>query len=532
MADADPAARRTAQVARAGAIVSVSMLLSRLLGMSRDSVMAAKFAIGAHSDAYSIAVQIPDLIFMLIAGGGLSSAFMPAFSDFWHKGRKAEAWRMFSVVVTISFLVVSVLSALAWIFTPWIVGLFGKAKTPEMVQEAVGITRILWPAQIAFIVGSVLQATLYARKRFLAPALAPNVYNLGIILGALLLGGTLGISGMAWGGVVGAMLGALVIPAVAVALSGGRFTPSLDVNAPGVKSFFRLLLPVILGFSLPSVVGILTQYFASEFPEVGVNTILRNANNLMQAPLGFFGQALALAVFPVLAEYVAKGDMPRYRAQVAQTLRTVVYLGAMSGALMLALAPQISHLLYGWGQAAHQPGALDGIAACLRVYALAIPLWCMQPVLMRGFFSLHKTLKPMLIGTGVTALFIALCYAAVAARLSYLAVPWATNVAAAALAVVLYFGLESDVGRLPRRALGATLVRSGIAAVVGGAVAYAGSLLSPTSHGRLLDLASLLFFGLIGFWAFFWMSKKMNMPESAYLDRMLTKAGSRFARRT
>ena len=213
-----------------------------------------------------------------------------------------------------------------------------------------------------------------------------------------------------------------------------------------MRSFFRLLLPVILGFSLPSVVGLLTQKFASEFPGEGVNTILRNSNNLMQAPLGFFGQALALAVFPVLAEYVAKGRMDLYRDQVTKTLRTVIYLGAMSGALMLALAPQISHLLYGWGKASGNEAALDGIADCLRIYALAIPVWCMQPVLMRGFFSLHKTLKPMLIGTGVTLLFIALC--AVAARRStdYQTIPWATNVAATVLAIVLFFGLGAGRG--------------------------------------------------------------------------------------
>ncbi len=507
----------------------VSMLLSRLLGMMRDTVMTGQFGYSTDSDAYSIAAQIPDLIFMLIAGGGLSSAFMPAFSDFWHKGKQKEAWRMFSVVMTISSLLVVALIAIVWGFSPAIVRLFQGQKPDSILPEATLILRILWPAQFAFIVGSVLQATLYARKQFAAPAFAPNIYNLGIILGAVVLPRLFGfgIEGMAWGGLVGAMLGSFVIPALAVAKTGGRFAFSLDVNAPGVKSFFRLLLPVILGFSLPSVVGLLTQYFASAYRGDGVNTILRNSNNLMQAPLGFFGQALALAVFPVLAEYVAKNRMDLYREQVTKTLRTVIYLGAMSGALMLALAPQIAHLLYGWGKATGNSAALDGVADCLRIYALAIPFWCMQPVLMRGFFSLKKTLKPMLIGTGVTILFIVLCSFATRTSNDYQMIPWATNVAATVLAIVLFFGLEGDVGRLNRLGVLETFAKSLVSALAGGVVAYLGSVLAPAASSKVADAGMLVFFGLLGFWAFFSVSRLLRMPETAYLDKALARFKSR-----
>lgn len=526
MAVADPAVpKRNAQVARAGGIMFVSMLLSRVLGMLRDTVLTSQFGYSGASDAYSIAAQIPDLIFMLIAGGGLSSAFMPAFSDFWHKGKQKEAWRMFSVVMTMASAIVIGLIAVVWVLSPEIVRLFQGKKPDSILPEATLILRILWPAQFAFIVGSVLQATLYARKQFLAPAFAPNIYNIGIIGGAVLLPRLfgMGIEGMAWGGMVGAILGSFVIPALSVAGSGGRFSVSFDTNAPGVRSFFKLLLPVILGFSLPSVVGLLTQYFASRFPDEGINTILRNSNNLMQAPLGFFGQALALAVFPVLAEYVAKNRMDLYRSQVTKTLRTVIYLGAMSGALMLALAPQIAHLLYAWGKANQNGVAIDGVADCLRIYALAIPFWCMQPVLMRGFFSIHKTLKPMLIGTGITALFILLCTIATRTSTDYQLIPWATNVAATLLAIILFFGLEGDVGRLDRFGVLETFAKSLVSALAGGVVAYFGSLLAPSASSKLADAGMLVFFGLLGFWVFFGVSRLLRMPETAYLDKAIAR---------
>ena len=527
MAAADPAESRTAQVAKAGGIMFASILLSRFLGMARDSVMFAQFSVGIETDAYKIAVRIPDTIFMLIAGGGLSSAFIPVFSDLLHKGKEKEAWKTFSAVATLCAIIAVFLVVVAWFLAPWMVHYFQEKNPDAVVPIAIHASRIMLPAQIAFLVGSVLLATLYARKQFAAPGLAPNVYNLGIILGAALLPRLLGmgIESMAWGALVGAVVGNLVLPILAMAKAGSRFEPSVDVNDPGVRRFFALLLPVILGFSLPSVVNLITQKFAGFYAGSGANpnTVLDTANNLMQAPLGFFGQALALAIFPVLSEYVAKERMDLYRDQVSKTLRTVIYLGTMSGALMLVLAPQIVHLLYGWGAAAKEPQKLLLIADCLRIYSFAIFAWCMQPVLMRGFFSLHKTLKPVVIGTAMSAVFVLLCVAATKTSTDFRALPWATNVAAVGLAVVLFFALESDVGRLDRRGVLETWVKSTVAGAAGAAVAYGGTLLLPPVHGRLMDLVQLLTFGLLGFWTFFAVGKALKMPESGYLDRAMAR---------
>ena len=526
MAVADPAApNRTAQVGRAGFIMFASLLLSRVLGMARGTVMGAQFGLSLDTDAYTIAARIPDTIFMLIAGGGLSSAFIPVFSDLLHKGKEKEAWKTFSVVVTLCTLIAIALVLVAWGLAPWVVELFRKEKPLALVPRAVLMSRIMLPAQIAFLVGSVLLATLYARKQFAAPGLAPNVYNVGIILGATLLPRLfgLGIESMAWGALVGAVVGNLVLPALAMMKAGSHFTPSLDVKDEGTRRFFALLLPVVLGFSLPSMVTLITQYFAGYFGGEGVNTVLDQSNNLMQAPLGFFGQALALAIFPVLAEYVAKDRMDLYREQVSKTLRTVVYLGTMSGALMLALAPQIAHVLFGWGKAAGNEEALRGIADCLRIYALAIFAWCMQPVLMRGFFSLHKTKKPVLIGTAMTALFIALCVVAVHTTKDYRVLPWATNVAAIMLAIALFFALQKDVGTLDGKGVLETWAKSTVAGVAGGAVAYLGSALLPPGGSKLADAGMLLLFGLLGFWAFFAVGKLLRMPESSYLDKALAR---------
>jgi len=507
------------------------LFLSRVLGMVRDTVVASKFGISLDNDSYRLATQIPDLIFMLIAGGGLSSAFIPVFSDLWVTGRKNEAWKVFSVVVTLCSIIAIVLIAIAWIFARPIVTFFAEGKDPAVIPPAVEMSRILLPAQFAFLIGSLLLATLYARKSFVAPGLAPNIYNVGLILGALLLPSIVhpGILGVAWGALIGALIGNLLLPIGSMAALGSQFRPSLDFAQPGVNKFFKLVLPVIFGFSLPSVVNILTQKFTSLYGLSGLNAVLATSNNLMQAPLGIFGQALALAAFPVLAEFVATKRMDLYRSQISKTLRTVLYLGIPSGAMMLAFAPQIVDVLYGYGKANQDPENLRAMSDCLRIYSLGIFVWCMQPVLMRGFFSLHKTFKPLAISTVMTGVFIVLCYLAHILSPDYRMLPLATDVAATLLAISLYFALEADVGKLDRGGIMATILLAGFAGLVTAGLGY-GMTLFVHSHSKLLAICTLLFEACVCAWVYYYLTKLMRLPETEYVDKSMAKLSGRFSR--
>ncbi len=525
--EAGPSAAVT--VAKAGGIMVGALFLSRLLGMVRDTVMVAQFGIGLQTDAYRLAVLIPDMIFMLVAGGGLSSAFIPVFAEYWHRDRRDDAWKVFGVVVTVTALVTTVLVAIAWVFAPQIVDYFRDNKPVEVMPDAISMSRIMLPAQVAFLVGSVLIATLYVRKQFLGPSLAPNVYNVGIIAGAAILPGLagMGIESMAWGALIGAIVGNVLLPIALMARASSQFRPSLDVRHEGVRKFFALLLPVILGFSLPSMVNIVTQKFASSYGADGVNTVLAAANNLMQAPLGVFGQSLALAAFPVLAEFAATRQMDRYRDQVSRTLRTVLYLGVPSGALMFALAPQIVHVLYGYGEATRSPEQLKGIVDSLRVYAFGIFAWCLQPVLMRGFFSLHKTFKPVAIGTVMTGVFIGLCVVAVKVwPTDYQMLPWAANVAATLLAIVLFVALEADVGKLDRSGLFKTLGGSLIAGLVAAGGAY-GLIGLWNPQRKAAEFAALAIVGLVSMWLYYAVTLWLKMPETQYLSRAMKRLDRR-----
>ncbi len=535
----EPVSRKGNSVATAGWIMGASLLLSRVLGLVRNAVMTSQFGLQLDADSYQLAATIPDMIFMLIAGGGLSSAFIPVFSEYIYTDREEDAWRVFSVVVTLCSIVVSVLVGIAWWFAPQIAGFMCADKTINVIgytmpadllmrPRVAELGRIMLPAQFAFIVGSVLLGTLYARKRFLGPGLAPNVYNVGIIIGAV-IGGTsnLGVAGMAWGALFGALIGNLALPCTFMIGRGGWFRPSLDFRAPGVNKFFNLLLPVILGFSLPSVCALITQKFAGSYAE-GTNTVLAISNNLMMAPLGVFGHSLALAAFPVLSQFFAQQRMDMYRDQVSKTLRTTIYLSMPASAILFALAPQVVNLANGYGKA--EPDKLADAAAALQVLALAIWAWCMQPILMRGFFSIHQTARPIIIGTIMTGLFIALCYLGGMTHFGYLVLPAATNIAAILLVISLYFALEKQVGKLDGKGILLTLAKSLVGSVVMAGLAYGIFSVLPAHMGKkFLFLSFMIVFCVVG-WVYFFITRALGMPETDYLSRAMDKMGKKIKR--
>ena len=503
--------------------MAASGLLSRILGLLRDSVIASSFGLLAVNDSYRIAMQVPDLIFMLIAGGGLSSAFLPVFAEFIHTDRERDAEKLFSVVVTLCTLIATAIVILAWIAAPAIVNYMGAGHTADVLREATTMSRIVLPAQISFLVGSILLGSLYARQKFLAPALAPNVYNVGIILGAAVvpLAFGLNIEWVAWGALTGAVIGNVVIPGLVLARQRVKFEPSLDYRAPGVQKFFKLLIPVILGFSLPSMVQIITQKFASGYGE-GANTVLTYSTNLMMAPLGIFGQSLALAAFPVLAQFAAQKKMDLFRDHVGRTMRTVAYLCIPTAGLMFATAPLLVHIIYGYGKAGHDVAQLNLIAQCLRIYCLAIVPWCLQPILIRGFFSLHETIVPIAIGTAMTAVFIGCCLLVTHSSLGLFGMPWATGICALGLVVALVFVLQKRVGSLSTGALVRSMAQSALATLAMAVPLYfATQSWWPGSRG--LQIVYFLGLCLTGSWIYYFATRAMKMPETSYLDRVFKR---------
>jgi putative peptidoglycan lipid II flippase len=516
-------------MARAGGIMVASLFLSRVLGFVRDMVISGKFGQDALTDAYYASFQIPDLLFYLIAGGALSSAFIPVFSEYIHTGREEDAWKVFSAVVTVMSAVVLVFIGFSWVFAEPLVHLVAPKLPAESIPLAAEMSRIIVPAQYAFFIGGVMLGTLYARGVFSVPGLAPNIYNIGIIFGALVISNVVvpGVVGMSWGALIGAILGNLVVPLLVIRKLGVRFKPSFDLRHEGVRKVMRLMGPVVLGLSLPGVFTMVMRAFATYYSE-GVVSAMVVANQLMQAPLGVFGQALALAAFPVMSQFFAQNRMDAFSDQLNRSLRTVLFLSVPVAVLLVVVPVPVIQAMYERGKFLHEDTLRT--APALQMFGFGVAAWCLHPLLMRAYFSVQRTWPPVLMGTVTTALFVLASWLLVEAGVGYPSLAIAASIAAIVLAAMMLFSVNKSVAKIDFSGLGATALKSLVAGGVASGFAWGALALATPLAGKLANFGLLAVVGFVlvcAAWVYYLAAKLMKMPETETISRGLRRNRSR-----
>ncbi|HWP84535.1 MAG TPA: lipid II flippase MurJ, partial [Terriglobia bacterium] len=184
---------------RSAAIVAASVFLSRVLGFFRDWTLARQIGSNELTDAYNAAFTIPDILNYLLAGGALSITFLPVFLEYFTAERKAEAWRVFSIVLSFTCTLLVALIVVAEIWAPVLSAWIAPGFAPEQQRIVTRLTRIMLPAQAFFFIGGILSAVQYAQGRFLIPSLAPLIYNGGIIAFGALFSKHIGVDAFSWG---------------------------------------------------------------------------------------------------------------------------------------------------------------------------------------------------------------------------------------------------------------------------------------------------------------------------------------------
>jgi putative peptidoglycan lipid II flippase len=514
-------------VAQAGGLMTGLILLSRILGQVRDTIISYKFGQDAITDAYRAAFSVPDLLFFLIAGGALSSAFIPVFTQYWSTDKKEEAWKVFSAVATLMGIIVVGFVILAEIFAGPLLDMVTPGLEGETRDMAVHMSRIVLPSQIGFFLGGLMFGTMNARRHFLTPGLSPNIYNLGIIFGALVVSNFLAVPifGLAWGALIGALVGSLAVPIVLMKRFGVSYKPTLDLSHPGVKQVFKLMLPVVLGLSLPGVYAIALRFFAS-FQEAGIISALENANRIMQAPLGIFGQSLAIAVFPVLSALYAQDKAAEFLQTLSKTLRTALYIGIFVSAMLFVLSDDIVRILFQYGEFSAADTVVTSNA--LKMFSIGVFAWCAHPVLMRAFFAMHDSLRPILLGTVTSAVFAFLCWL-LADRLGYAGLPLATSVSAILLMVLLLVALRTKLTRIDGKRLLRLFVVGGASAIgTAAAVHFIGSLIPASADAtHWASALRVILLGIGGAWVYLGIGKWMGLDEAKYA---FTAIGRRFGK--
>lgn len=395
-------------IARAATLLSAAYLVNGLLGLLRQILIYGIFGTSGELDAYWAAFRIPDLLFTLLAGGALLSAFLPVFTTHLARGEPTAAWRLASAALTTVALALGIATAVAALGAPWLVRLLLAPEVPLPQQQlTVSLMRVMLLTPTVFGVSGLLMGVLQAHQRFLWTALAPIMYNLGIILGVLVLAPSGGVHGLAWGVVLGAFLH-LLIQLPGWWQVGGRYRPRLGWRDPDVREVVALMIPRMLGLAAIQINFLVNTRLVSGLG-AGYLAALNLAWQLMLQPQIILAQAVATAAFPTLSALAAREEQGALRRTFEETMAVLLGLTFPIAAGMILLRRPLIAALFQRG--AFGTVSTEWTAEALQFYALGLPAHAGVELLARTFYALHDTRTPVGIGIGAMALNVLLSLA-------------------------------------------------------------------------------------------------------------------------
>jgi putative peptidoglycan lipid II flippase len=378
----------------ASILLAASSFLSSVIGLGRGKFIAWRFGAGPQTDAYVAAFRLPDLMNNFLVGGAVAITFVAILNRYRESGEEAEGERLLFTVMNGMVLVLTAASIVLMFLAGPFIHFTNKGFTPEQVALCTHMTRILLPAQVFLFAGSVIGATLLVRKQFMYQALQPIVYNICIIAGGIFLG-YLGVSGLAIGATVGFLLGSSALNAWGAHRIGVHYRWGIDLHHPGLRIWFNMTLPLMLGFGLPFLDQYFAGYYASGSP--GDITRLNNAKQLFSAPMSMLAQAAGTASLPFFSQLWAKGKRFEFAVGVADAVSRVIALCLLASSAMIALAHPIVGIIFGGGR--FTPSDVNLTALFFALYTLSLFLWSAQAIYARSFYAAGITWLPMLAST-------------------------------------------------------------------------------------------------------------------------------------
>lgn len=394
----------------AALIWSVSIFMSRIIGLIREAVIGRTLGGGREADVYFSAFIIPDYLNYLLAGGALSLVFIPIFSKYLSHNNEDGGWESFSLIANSLLLILTMAIPVLWVLTPNLVHLIAPGFSSKAQVDVVMLTRIIIPAQIFHIIGGLLSAVLQAKDRHTIPALAPLLYTGSIVIGGLLGGNA---EGFAWGALVGSVLGPFLLPLIGNIQHGMKWSMRLSVKHPDIKTYFLRSLPIMLGFSIIVLDDWFLRREGSMVGEGAVAT-LSYAKSLMKVPMGVFGLAIGAGVYPTLSRLLQSKDPKPGFDLLSMSVRRVIVLALITQAILSSAGSDIASVIYGdrlWSQQhiidytfpyVKLNSQADEVGLALAIMSLGLWAWASNTVVARGFYALGNTWMPTLLGSIVT----------------------------------------------------------------------------------------------------------------------------------
>jgi len=392
-ASAGRAAIEPPSLAAAASVVALGFLGSRLLGLVRTVAIAHQFGTSPDLDAYFVAFRLPDLIFQLLAGATLGSAFIPTFARVLSARGDRAAWRLAVAVLNLVFAATLVFALIALLLAPLIVPVTAPGLGEDTGQHAhltslaVDLTRIMMISPVLFAASGMFMGILNARHHFLAPAFAPMFYNAAIIVGALMSGD---VRVLAFAVVIGALLH-LLVQLPALRLVGMRWEPIWDWRDRAVREVGRLMGPRVIGLAAFQFNFLIATFFASTVRDGAISAV-NYAWLIVMTPLGLFGMAISTAVFPRMAEQATR-DERELQETLSRSLRLILYLTVPASVGLMILAKPMTAFLLRSG--AFGSSSTDLVVSALVFYALALFAHSGIEILSRGYYAMSDTRTPV-----------------------------------------------------------------------------------------------------------------------------------------
>lgn len=415
---------RLRHLIQSASILMVAFFINKLIAIGRQIIVAPTFGTGAEFDAYVAAFRLPDILYMMISGGALATAFIPILSERLTQSPPSDphGWQLVSGVLNNMLLAALLVSGLVAIFAkPIVAHIVAPGFDAETQLLTANMMRLLLVSTVIFSLSGLVGAVLNSHQHFVLPAIAPIIYNLGIIFGAIFLVPYFGIYGLVWGTIAGSIghlltqLPALIhyarTPLTAPSTHGQHlrqlYRATLGWHDPRLREIVRLMGPRILTMFVIQLNFVIMFRLASELGEGSVSA-LDYGWDLMQMPQTIIGTAIGIVLFPTMSELAARQNTAQLWQTTLQTMRIMLTLAMPALVGLIVLGRPVIQLLFERGEFDAHSTAL--VYQTLQFWSLALLAHCLMEAVNRFFYAQKDTLTPLISSVFSTLLNIGLAY--------------------------------------------------------------------------------------------------------------------------
>ena len=393
-------------------VIALFSLVSRLLGVVRDRVLAGQFGASDSLDIYYAAFRLPDLIYNLIILGALSAGIIPVLAALVVDEDNADfqankvSWHLVSNIINIFSSVLIVLGLILFFAADWVVPYISPGFSGDKLAQTIALTRVMFLSPIILGVSGIVSSVLQTYRRFLVYSLAPIMYNVGIIIGALFLVPRFGLIALAWGVILGAVLH-LAIQLPALWRLGFRYRLRYNWADKNFLKILKLTLPRFLALASSQINLIVMTIFGS-FLASGSIAVYNLANNLQSFPVSLIGISLAIAAFPAMSRAFAYADEKSFIESYSHAFRLILFTIIPASVLFIMLRFEIVNLILGVGKFDLSDARLT--ATALGLFSLSFFSQALLPLMARAFYSRQLAAVPLVASLIADAVNIVLCW--------------------------------------------------------------------------------------------------------------------------